>query len=168
MTLILALALCLGAPLQTFSPQADALLIHVRIQTDDLGDVDDVAERRESVRHLVAAIAGKKKPGMVLVANPDDRVDVVVNVEGRGVTVPKVVIGLSGGMGSGRPTPAPPVRAAQLHVTFTIANGSDPVAIMNKNRANETESGWKSAADDVAKQLEKWIAEHRAAILKAR
>lgn len=38
----------------------------------------------------------------------------------------------------------------------------------NTNRASDTESGWKSAAEDIAKQIDKWIAAHRAAILAAR
>lgn len=153
------------------STQPDAALIRVRVETDDGGDAAELAARRESVKHLSAAITGRKKGGLVVVANSEEAVDVVVEVESRGVTVPKVVIGLSGGMGSsaGRTSPVmQPVRNVQLRAMIGMARDSDPTAITNKNRANESESGWKSAADDVAKQVEKWIADHRAAILAAR
>jgi hypothetical protein len=53
-------------------------------------------------------------------------------------------------------------------VTIAIARHGDPSEITNKNRPNETASGWKSAADDVAKQIEKWIADRREAIIEAR
>lgn len=158
-----------GPQAVTPTPQPDPKLIRVHVQTDEGGDPIELEARRDSVKHLAVAIAGKKKV-MAAVSSVSDA-DVFVEVEGRGVTVPKVVIGLSGGMGSsgGRPGPAPqPVRIAQVRVTFQIAGGSDPIAIANKNRVNETESGWKSAAEDVVKQLEKWIAEHREAILEAR
>lgn len=173
MTLAFILLIGFGAGLQAAgaSPQPDPSLIRVRIETDEGGDPAELAARRESVKHLAAAITSRKKSGLVVMTSADDSVDVVIEVEGRGVTVPKVVIGLSGGMGSsgGRaPQVTQPVRIVQLRVTVGMARDGDPSEITNKNRANETESGWKSAADDVAKQVEKWIADHRAAILKAR
>jgi hypothetical protein len=119
----------------------------------------------------VSSITARKKAGLVAVADGKENVDVFVKVVERGVTVPKVVIGLSGGMGSpgSRPGPASqPVRTAQLRVRFQIAGDNDPQAVANKNRVNENESGWKSAAEDVVKQLEKWITDHRTAILEAR
>jgi hypothetical protein len=170
---VLLLALSLGAGQQSpvASVPVDPALIRVHIQTDDGGDTDELASRRQSVRHLTAALTGRKKSGLVIVASPDDPVDIVIEVEGRGVTVPKVVIGLSGGMGpqAGRPGPAPTqVKAVQLRATIAIGRDSDPSALVNKNRANDSESGWKSAADDIAKQIEKWIAERKTAILEAR
>lgn len=173
MTVALFVSLCLGAGLQSAGAplQPDPTLIRVHVQTDEGGDSSELAARRESVKHLVAAIADKKKAGLVVVADAEDSVDVVVEVEDRGVRVPKVVIGLGGGMGSpgGRPGPGTtPVRVVQLRVTIAIAREGDASPMTNKNRANESESGWKSAAEDVAKQVEKWIADHRAAIIKAR
>jgi hypothetical protein len=38
----------------------------------------------------------------------------------------------------------------------------------NKNSPLESNGGWKSAADDVAKQIDKWIVDHQAQILAAR
>jgi hypothetical protein len=171
MILALLLSISVGAAQQppTATLQPDPKLIRVHVQTDDGGDPSELMARRDSVKHLTIAMDGKKKV-MAAVSSASDA-DVLIEVEGRGVIVPKVVIGLSGGMGAtgGRPGPASqPVRVAQLRTTFQIAGGSDPIAVANKNRVNENESGWQSAAEDVVKQLEKWIAEHREAILEAR
>ena len=168
--LLLSMSLVAGWQSPTATPQLDPKLIRVHIQTDEGGDPSELAARRESVKHLLSAIAGKKKAGLI-VADTEDAADVVVEVEQRGITVPKVVIGLSGGMGSphGRPGPATQqVRIVKLGVTIAIAREGDPSELTNKNRPNETASGWKSAADDVAKQVEKWIADHREAIIEAR
>ena len=169
--LLLSLGVTFGLQAAAAPPEQDSKVIRVHVQTADGGDVSELAARRDSVKHLAAAITARKKAGIVAAAGADDNVDVIVEVEGRGITVPKVVIGLSGGMGSpnGRPGPATsPVRVVKLDVTIAIAREGDPSEITNKNRANESESGWKSAAEDVAKQVEKWIADHRAAILEAR
>ena len=172
MILAVLISISLGAGQQApaATPQPDPKLIRVHVKTDDVGDPIEVEARRDSVKHLAVEIAEKKKAGMVAVTSVTDA-DVFVVVEGRGVIVPKVVIGLSGGMGSpgGRPGPAAqPVRNAQLRVMFQIAGDTGSIPIANKNRVNENESGWKSAAEDVVKQLEKWIKEHREAILAAR
>ena len=169
MIVALLFTLSLAASLSG-QPQLDPKIIRVFVQTDDGGDASELAARRESVRHLEAHFAGKKKAAIAVVTAEGDA-DVIVEVEQRSVTVPKVVIGLSGGMGSpgSRPgAPVVPVRVVKLQVTVAMAKDSDPVEIANKNRVNENESGWKSAAEDVAKQVEKWIAEHRAAIIAAR
>jgi hypothetical protein len=171
--LLLVLSLCTPG-LKTRPPtagQPDPKIIRVHVQTDDDGDAAELGARRESVRHLQAAIGEKKKANIVSTSTMEDA-DVILEVEGRSVTVPKVIIGLGGGMGSpnGRPPGAPtgPVKAIKLKVTMALARDGDPIELANKNRANESESGWKSAAEDVAKQVEKWISEHRAAIIAAR
>ena len=167
--LLLSLSLGAGQQAPAATPQPDPKLIRVHVKTDDVGDPIELEARRDSVKHLAVAIE-KKKAGMVAVTSVSDA-DVFVVVDGRGVTVPKVVIGLSGGMGApgGRPGPAAqPVRNAQLRVMFQIAGDTGSIPIANKNRVNENESGWKSAAEDVVKQLEKWIKEHREAIIEAR
>jgi len=168
----LLLSLSLGVGLQSPAAPAppDPQLIRVHVQTDEAGIPEELAARRDSVRHLAAAIAGQKKGKVMAIVDSADRADVVVEVVDRGVRVPKVVIGL-GGMGSqpGRPTPLPPpTRAVQLRVTTGLANDGDPVELTNKNRATESEAGWKSAAEDLAKQVEKWVADNRAAILAVR
>ena len=155
----------------TATPPPDPKLIRVHVQTDDTGDPIDLEARRESVRQLVAAIAARKKSGMVTVPDGADNMDVFVKVQERGVTIPKVVIGLGGGMGpqAGRPGPAAtPVKTVQLRTRIALARGGDPVTITSKNRAMDSEAGWKSTAEDIAKQIEKWIADNKTAILEAR
>lgn len=174
MLVALLLVLSLSAPgPRTPHPtarQPDPKVIRIHVQTDDGGDAAEHMARRESVRHLQAAIGEKKKT--LIVSTTAEEADVILEVEGRSVTVPKVVIGLGGGMGSpnGRPPGAPtgPVKNVKLQVKLALARDSDPIGLANKNRANESESGWKSAAADVVKQVEKWIAERRAAIIAAR
>jgi len=168
--MLIALLLTLSTALPEQPAVQDPKVIRVFVQTDDGGNADELSARRESVRHLQSVFADKKKASIVVVTIEDDA-DLVVEVEQRSVTVPKVVIGLSGGMGSptGRPgAPSGPVKVARLHVALTMARGGDPEQVTSKNRANETESGWKSAAEDVGKQVEKWIVEHRSAIIAAR
>lgn len=170
MIIALLIALTLGDGSHAIGgvPQADPAAIRVHVRAAGAGEAPDL---RESVKHLVAAIAGRKKSGLVTVANAEDVVDVVVEIEERAVTVPKVVIGLSGGLGAqaGRPgPPVSPVKAVQLRATIGIAREADSDPIVNKNRANDSESGWKSAAEDLAKHVERWVADHRASILEAR
>ena len=151
--------------------QPDPSPVRVQVTTGEGGVPEELAARRESVTQLVAAIRANKKSGLLIATQSDEPVDIVIEVQDRGLTVPKVVMGLSGGTGSpmGRTLPeARPVRVVQLRVTVTMTREGVPVEIKNKNRASETESGWKSAAEDVAKQVDKWIAEHRAAIIEAR
>lgn len=167
----LILSLCAIAAAQTpaTSQPPDPQLIRVYVQTDDGGIAEELAARRESVGHLAAAIAGQKKGKAYVIVADEDVADVVIAVMHRGLTVPKVTIGL-GTMGSrpGVRAPVMPTRLAQLHVTMAAPGAADPVGVTNKNRAPDSERGWKSAAEDIAKQAGKWIAEHRSAILKAR
>jgi hypothetical protein len=169
--LLFTVGLVLGSSQPAQQTQPDPKIIRVHVQTGDSGDRDELESRRDSVRHLQSAIGDRKKANIISTSAPDDA-DVILEVEGRGVTVPKVVIGLGGGMGSpnGRPpgSPTGPVKVIKLKVTLALARDGDPIELANKNRANETESGWKSAADDVIKQVEKWIQEHRAEIIAAR
>ncbi|MEO6223390.1 MAG: hypothetical protein ABIP90_09075 [Vicinamibacterales bacterium] len=168
--LLLLISSGAGHQVPASTPQPDPKLIRVLVQTGEVGDPIEVEARRDSVKHLSLAVTGKNKAGVVLVSSESDA-DVIVNVESRSTTVPKVVIGLSGGMSSpnGRPGPAPtPVKVVKLDATIGIARERDTTRLANKNRPKENESGWKSAADDVANQVNKWIADHRAAILQAR
>jgi hypothetical protein len=169
----LLLSLSIGPVLQVTAPpsQIDPALIRVHVRTSDGGDAAELGALRESVKQLTAALSSKKKSGLTMVADADSPTDVVIAIEERAVTVPRVVIGLSGGMGAqaGRPGPAPQqVKVIQLRATIGITREADTSEITNKNRANDSESGWKSAAEDLAKQVEKWIAEHRSSILEAR
>ncbi len=151
------------------SPQPDPQLIRVHVQTDAGGVAEELAGRRASVAHLVTAIAGQKKGKVIAVVADEDTADVIVEVRDRGVIVPKVVIGL-GAMGSqpGRRAPVAPSRTVELRVTLRMARADEAFELANKNRPVDAEPGWKQAADDIAKQVEQWIADHRAAILQAR
>lgn len=152
------------------SAQTDPRIIRVHVITADGGHPDELAARRASVEHLAAAIAAQKKGAVLAVVDEESKADVVVDVIQRSVSVPKVVFGLgpprSGGASS--PSMNPQTRHANLHVTLHMAAGSDRVEFKNNNRAIESEQGWKSAAGDISKQIEKWTADRRAAIIKAR
>ena len=67
--LLISLGVCSQAP--TATPQPDPKLIRVHVQTDDGGDASELAARRESVKHLSSAIAGKNK------ANPESMLSAI-------------------------------------------------------------------------------------------
>jgi hypothetical protein len=148
--------------------QADPALIRVYIDTrTHAGDVGGLAERQQSGKDLATALAGKKK--LVTIVDDEDKADVVLEVQDRMVTVPKIVIGI--GPRPGQPTdPATtlPVQQAQLRVSVSLAHADESIEIKNKNRANDHPGGWKSAAEDIAKQVEKWVTDRRSTILAAR
>ncbi len=130
---------------------AEALIRVCVLPAGDAG----AADLRESAKDLSKIFADKRKD---FVLTAEEQADVVVTVMDRAVTVPKVAIGVvsTGRMGS--PTPGP---IRELHLTVTLSSGGTDVEITNKNVARESAGGWKAAAADVAKQVEKWIAEHR-------
>ena len=150
--------------------QPDPRLIRVHVLTADGGHADELAARRVSLAHLAVALSGQKKGTVLAVVDDEARADVVVDVIQRSVTVPKVVWGLGPSRSGGASSPSmnPQTRHAVLHVTLQMAAGSDRVEFKNKNRTIESEQGWKSAAGDIAKQIEKWIADRRTEILNAR
>lgn len=172
MSSLLLVITFLGATGQVYEipAQPDPRLIRVYVHTAEGGHPDELAARRLSLDHLSAALAAQKKGKSLTVVDAESKADVVVDVLQRSVTVPKVVFGLvpsrSGGASS--PSMNPQVRHAVLHVTLHMAAGSDRVEFKNKNRAAESENGWKSAAGDIAKQIEKWTADRRSEIIKIR
>ena len=89
----------------------------------------------------------------------------MITVKDRAVTVPKVAIGV---VPMGRIGSPPPGPIRELHLTVTLSSGGNVVEITNKNVARESTGGWGAATADVAKQVEKWIAEHKKAILALR
>lgn len=156
---VLIVSFLLQSPASTGHTPPAANLIRVCVlPEDDAG----AADFRESAKDLSKAFADKKKD---LALTAEAQADVVVTVMDRSVTVPKVAIGIvtPGRIGS---PPAGPIR--ELHLTVKLSSGGDVVEITNKNVARESTGGWASAAADVAKQVEKWIAEHKKAILAAR
>ena len=167
MALALLLAALAAAPGQSGSAttQADAKLVRVFIHTEDRGEPRELASRLESVKHLTAAL-GSKKNAFVMI-NEEDPADVVIDVRGRALTVPKVVIGIGARPGD-PPGGAAMARVVQLSVSVDAQRLGDEEEFKNKNAPVESQMGWKSAADDIAKQIEKWIADRRLAIIAAR
>ena len=167
MTLVLLLAALAAAPGRSGSAtsQADAKLVRVFIHTDDRGEPGELAARQESVKHLADALASKKKAFVII--QEEDPADVVIDVRGRALTVPKVVIGMGARPGD-PPGGAAMARVVQLSVSVDAQRLGDEEQFKNKNAPVESQMGWKSAADDIAKQIEKWVADRRAAILAAR
>ena len=149
----------------TPAPAVDPKLIRIYVHTGEVGGETTLSARRESVRDLVAALGSKKKD--LLIVAHEDQADVVVEVTERLLTTPRVVFGLGARPGQ-PPGGNAPARAVRLVVTIAQARGSDPDEIANRNAPLEANRGWRSAADDVAKQVEKWVADRRAAILAAR
>ena len=167
MLALLCALLLVGAQNVPAQAPPDPKLVRVHVGTDDGGHPAELAARRESAKHLIAALAGKKKT--LAIVEDEDKADVVVEVIDRALTVPRIVFGSATTTGGGNPGPAPPpTRVVQLRVTASAGRVVDPVEIKNKNRPVESEPGWKAAADDIAKQVDQWIAEHRARIIEAR
>jgi hypothetical protein len=167
--LLLLLAFSQSGQLST-PVQPDPRIIRVYVTTAEGGHPDELAARRASIDHLNAAIAGQKKGTVLAIVDAESKADVVVDVIQRSIDIPKVVFGLGPSRSGGASSPSmnPQTRHAVLHVTLHMASGSDRVEFKNKNRSIESERGWKSAADDIAKQIEKWTADRRAEIIKAR
>lgn len=162
--LLFLLALAAGQS-ATATAQSDPKLVRVFVQTDDQGEPNELAARRESVKHLSEALASRKK--VLAIATDEDQADVVIEVEGRGLIVPRVVIGMAPRPGD-PPGGAAMARVVQLTVSVHAQRITEHESFKNKNAPLESQLGWKSAADDIAKQIDKWIADRRSAILAAR
>jgi hypothetical protein len=144
---------------------APARVVRVFVHTDDLGDAPELAGRRDSVKDLRDALAGKKKT--VAIVSERDRADVVVEVVDRAVTIPKVVFGVAPAAGPAGTGPARPAKAVHLRVKLAYGE-KDELPFANKNAPIESSGGWKAAAEDIAKQLDKWIAAHRDELLSGK
>jgi hypothetical protein len=154
MSILLVVSALLGAG-QTPRATAPALPL-VCVITSDQGAADDLKGRQASVKDLRAALADKKKH--LVVVDQEDRADFVVEVMERTTTTPKILFtpmepGVAGPVSTG------PSRAVHLRVTI-VRGSSDPVEFANKGTAIESRGGWRSAADDIAKQIDKWIVDH--------
>jgi hypothetical protein len=154
MSMLLVLSALLGVG-QAVKAAAPALPL-VYVTTSDQGDTDDVKGRQQSVKDLRAALSDKKKHFVVV--DQEARADFVVQVLERSTTIPKVLFtpmqpGVAGPVMTG------PSRAVHLRVTL-VQGASDPTEFTNKGTAIESRGGWNSAADDIAKQIDKWIVDH--------
>jgi hypothetical protein len=145
------------------SPTAgDPALIRIYVHTADGGQPAELAARRASRKDLATALSQKKK--LIVVVDDEDKADVSIEIEGRSIEVPRVVIGLAGRPGD-PPVPGL-VRLGML--SASLESGPVTLALTNKNRTNDNPGGWKSAAENIADQTEKWVREHRESILKRR
>jgi hypothetical protein len=154
MSILLVVSALLWAG-QTTKPAAPALPL-VWVTTSDQGGADDLKGRQASVKDLRAALADKKKH--LVVVDQEDRADFVVTVIERTTTIPKILFtpmqpGVAGPVSSG------PSRAVHLRVTI-VRGSSDPTEFTNKGTAIESRGGWGFAADDIAKQIDKWLVDH--------
>jgi hypothetical protein len=153
--------LALGLVLATFAPApvsvhpAQTRILRVYVKTDDTGEKSELAARRQSVADMTAELAAKKKSFSV--AETEDAADLVVEVIGRAVYVPKVVMGLSPRPGdpSSIPGMVSPVRSPVLKIRVT--RGTLATSFTNKNKPPESLRGWQEAANDLAGQIEKWV-----------
>jgi hypothetical protein len=164
---VLVLWLLVGPGFQSPPTAPDATLVRVFLETDDSGHPDELASRRESLQHLAAALAKRRK--VFTIVDAEDQADVTIEILGRGLTVPRVIFGGATTTTGQRPSPMPaPTRVVQVQVKLSADRVTDPIELRNKNRPVESEPGWKSAADDIAKQIEKWATDHRRKIIEAR
>jgi hypothetical protein len=145
---LVGLVLC-GGVTTPIAAQTSSLP-RVYVSTDPAGDKNDLRDRQQSVKDLRGALASKKKT--LVVSDSEERSDITVEVIDRATTVPKVRIGVA--------PPGGPARAVHLRVRLTRGS-EDPVEFTNTNTVIETSGGWTAAADDIAKQIEKWIAGHK-------
>jgi hypothetical protein len=137
-------------------PNPNLIRIHV-----DAG-ADSEPGLRASVKDLAEAIADKKKS---LASVDEDKADVTVEVVQRVVDVPKVVIGMGSRPGE-PPGGVMPLKTGKLRVELRF--GEMQVSLENKNKAYDNPRGWKSAAEDLAEQIDKWVGQYRAEIIKSR
>jgi hypothetical protein len=135
------------------------------VQTDDSGVAEELSARRTSVRDLSEALASHKK--VFVIVDDEDKSEMQIEVLGRGLTVPKVVFGLGPRPGESSIATGP-AKNAELRIRVTVTQSDLTAELKNKNKANDNPRGWKSAADDLANQLDKWVLEHRAEIGKGR
>ena len=163
---VIVALLCLLSLSPAGVSQTDPTLIRVYIDSQPGPDAGGSSERQQSGKDLAAALAGKKK--LVAIVDDEDKADVVVDVHDRTTTVPKIIIGIGPRPGQTTSPATAPTREARLRVSASLTHADESREITNKNRANDNPGGWRSAAEDIAKQLEKWLSDRRAKILAAR
>ena len=161
--LLLTVVLFTASPQAGAPVQPDPALVRVYVATSPAGSAEDSAARRESVAQLKAALGAKKKE--VVVAEDEEKADVAIDVVGREVSTPKIVIGWPR---PGQPRTQAPSRLVHLRVELEAPRLETTLQFENKTSIYDTGPGWKSAADDVAKQILKWIADNRTRILEKR
>jgi len=128
-------------------------LPRVYVSTEPSGSRSELYDRQQSVKDLRDALAKKKKT--LTVIDDEEQADVKVEVIDRTTRVPKFHIGVASPGG-----PMGPARLATLRVKVARAD-RDPVEMTNKTSAWEANGGWQMAAEDIAKQIEKLVRDHK-------
>jgi hypothetical protein len=128
-------------------------LPRIYVSTDPSGSRTELLDRQESVKDLRDALAHKKKS--LTVVDDEEQADVTVEVIDRTTKVPKFHIGLA--------TPGGPMGPARLAILrVNVKRGDrDPIEMTNKTNAFEANGGWQMAAEDLAKQIEKWVRDRK-------
>jgi hypothetical protein len=140
------------------APPPNPSLIRIHVDTDS----DDIKELETSIKDLTEAINARKKS--LVTVDDEDKADVTVQVIQRVVEVPKVVIGL--GPRPGEPPGMTTVKTARLQVQLRFE--AIQVSLQNKNKVYDNPGGWRSAAEDLAEQIDKWVGQYRAEIIRNR
>lgn len=153
---LVAIALQAGAQTPAAAPSPN--LIRVWVDSDS----DDIKELETSIKDLGVAVNARKKS--LVTVDDEDKADVTVHVVQRKVEVPKVVIGL--GPRPGETPGMQTVKTGKLQVQLRF--GDMQVSLENKNKTYDTPAGWRSAAEDLAGQIDKWVGQCRAEIIKSR
>ena len=154
-------------PAQAPAPAPNPSLIRVFVHTEIAGQASELNDRRQSVKDMATAVANRKKS--LVVVDDEEKADVVIEILDRAVNVPKVVMGIQQtrpGDPSSIAGMSGPVRQAVLRAKLT--SGDQSPIFTNKNKPAESPNGWKSAAEDIGQQIDKWIGERRADIIKRR
>lgn len=154
MTCALFVPLAMVLALPPAVQQKSEALPRVFVHTEPDGQEDELEARRQSVKDLAASLAAKTK--LLVLTESLEESDIEVEVIDRGLNVPRVVIGLGSRPGQ-PPGGNAPARTVILRVRLT--DGAKTIELKNKNAPFESARGWKSAADDIAKQIEKLIAD---------
>jgi len=140
------------------APPPNPSLIRIHVMTDP-GDIKEV---ETSLKDLADAINARKKS--LVTVHDEEKADVTVQIIQRAVEVPKVVIGLGP-----RPGDTPgmtTVKTAKLKVQLRFE--AIQVSLQNKNKVYDNPGGWRSAAEDLAGQIDKWVGQYRTEIIQKR
>jgi hypothetical protein len=153
MTAVFVLALAAVAASPAWSPaQTPAKApLRVFVQTDEIGG--DLTARQASVTDLTAVLSTKKK--LFLVVDDEEKAEVIVDILDRTVDTPKIVIGIGARPGMPPGSAVSPARAVRLRAS--VKYGEQTEILANKNSPLENQRGWKSAAEDLATQIERWV-----------
>lgn len=160
-SLIVACAVQAGAPKTTPPAPPPPKPELIRVYVDAGGDDDK--DMTTSAKDLAEAIADRKKS--LASVDAEEKADVTVEVVQRFTEVPKLVIGIGSRPGE-PPGGAMPAKIGKLQIRIRFQ--AMQVSLQNKNKAYDNPRGWKSAAEDLAEQVDKWVGQYRAEIVKSR